>query len=128
MKKILIAAAILFVGIAAFALTANIIVLVAAAMFLPFDRTISAGLVLGAALYYVYLRILPHTVTAQLEAARDGRTTTGALFFVRMLVLALPLLLAAKFPQHLNIFAAFMPLFVNHLVTFAVYGRREAMA
>ena len=102
------------------------IVLVAAAMFLPFDRTISAVLVLGAALYYVYLRILTHTVTAQLEAARDGRTTTGALFFVRMLVL--PLLLAAKFPQHLNIFAAFMPLFVNHLVTFAVYGRREAMA
>lgn len=93
-----------------------------AAVALPFDHTITLSLVLGTALYYVYLRVLTHTVTAQLEAARTGTAAIPLGFFVRMAALALPLLIAAKFPEHFNIIAAFAPLFINHLVTFAVYG------
>ena len=98
------------------------IVLAAAAAFLFFDRTIAFGLLLGIAFYYLYLRVLTTTVTAQLEAALQERNTAQTGFLLRMLVLALPLLIAAKFQQHFNILAAFAPLFINHILTFVIYG------
>ena len=105
-----------------------VIVCAMAVVFVSIDLTVSLGLLMGVALYYVYLRVLTHTVTAQLEAARTGTGGIPAGFFVRMLALALPLLVAAKFPQHFNVFAAFAPLFINHIVTFVIYGRKEAAA
>ena len=105
-----------------------VIVLAMAVVFMPIDRAVSMSLVLGIALYYVYLRVLTHTVTAQLEAARQSRSAIPFGFFARMLVLALPLLIAAKFPQQLNILAAFAPLFICQIVGFVLYGWRGELA
>jgi hypothetical protein len=104
------------------------IVAAMAVIAMPLDHTVTLGLILGAALYYVYLLVLTRTVTAQLEAARAGTSANPFAFFVRMAALALPLLIAAKFPEHFSILAAFAPLFINHIVTFVVYGRKEAAA
>ncbi|MCR4871397.1 MAG: hypothetical protein K5859_08890 [Atopobiaceae bacterium] len=99
------------------------IVLAAAALALPFDRTIAASLIMGIAFLYVYLRVLTSTVTAQLEAATGaGRMPSAVGFLLHMLVLALPLLIAARFQEHFNILAAFAPLFINHIATFIIYG------
>lgn len=100
-------------------------VLAAAAVFLFYDRTVSLGLLLGAALYYVYLLVLTKTVTAQLSAAAGNRKPPSAGFAVRIIVLASPLLIAARFPQHLNLYAAFAPLFINHILTYILYARGE---
>lgn len=104
------------------------IVLVAAMAFLPVDHTISRGLVLGIALYFVYLLLLTKTVTMQLEAALKNRRSFFVGFLPRMVVLALPLAIAAKNPQSVNICAAFAPLFINHLVTYAIFSREERAA
>lgn len=101
------------------------LVLAAAALFLFYDRTVSLGLLLGAALYYVYLLVLTKTVTAQLSAAIGNKRPFPAGFAVRVIVLASPLLIAARFPQHFNLFAAFAPLFINHFLTYILYARGE---
>lgn len=104
------------------------LVLAAASLFLFYDRTVSLGLLLGAVLYYVYLLVLTATVTAQLSAASGNRTPPSAGFAVRIVVLASPLLIAARFPQHFNLFAACAPLFINHLLTYILYARGERAA
>ena len=104
------------------------IVLVAAAVFLPFDRSVAGGLMLGISLYYVYLLILTKTVTLQLEAALDNRRSFIVGYLPRIIVLALPLIIAAKYPQSFNIYAAFAPLFINHVVTYLLYSRKEVAA
>ena len=107
------------------------IVLAVAILALPSDRTISYGLILGIGLYPIYLLILTRTVTAQLDAAA-GRGTISpaipALFLLRVVVLAAPLLIASKLPQYFNILAAFAPLFLNHILTYILYGRKEVAA
>lgn len=101
------------------------VVLAAAALFLSHDRTVSLGLLLGAVLYYVYLLVLTATVTAQLSAAAGNRGPFPAGFAVRIIILASPLLIAARFPQHFNLYAAFAPLFINHILTYILYARGE---
>lgn len=104
------------------------IVLAAAAAFLPFDRTVSLGLLLGIGSYYVYLHVLTATVTLQLNAA-SGRSVSFPLgYLLRMAILALPLFMAVRHPEYLNVFAAFASLMVNHIMTFVLYGRKESVA
>ena len=105
-----------------------VLVLIAAAVSLPIDRTVSMGLLLGIALYFLYLQVLSRTVTAQLEAAVTGRGAIPMGFFLRMAVLAAPLLIAAFNQDRFNILAAFAPLFINHIVTFVLYAREEPAA
>jgi hypothetical protein len=107
------------------------IVLAVAILALPSDRTISFGLILGIGLYPIYLLILTRTVTAQLDAAAGrgtGSPAIPALFLLRVAVLAAPLLIAAKLPQYFNILATFAPLFLNHILTYILYGRKEVAA
>lgn len=104
------------------------VVLVAAAVALPHDRTVACSLVLGIALYYVYLRVLTSTVTAQLDAAVAGSRPSALGYPLRMVALALPLLLAAMRPDLFNVLGAFAPLFLNHILTFVIYGVRGSAA
>jgi|GEM_PF-5920044 len=104
------------------------IVLAAAAVFSPFDRTITFSLLLGIALYYVYLIVLNRSVTMQLDALLQNRRPPFPGFFLRMVVLALPLFIAVKFQEQFNILAAFAPLFINHIMTFILYAREEPAA
>ena len=104
------------------------IVLAMAAFFAPFDRTVSLAMLMGIGLYYVYLLVLNHTVSAQLEAALKGAAVYKPGFVLRVLVLALPLLVAARHPEHFNILAAFAPLFICQIVGFVLYGWRGELA
>lgn len=104
------------------------IVLVAAAISCLYDRTVALGLLLGIALYYVYLVVLTKTATAQLAAAPGSKRPHQLGFVLRVAVLALPLFIAARHQQHFNLIAAFIPLFINHLLTYALYAREGQLA
>lgn len=100
-----------------------VIVLVVAAAFCRHDRTVALGLLLGISLYFVYLLVLTKTATAQLGAAPGSTMPHHLGFVLRLAVLALPLFIAARHQQHFSIVAAFVPLFVNHIVTYLLYAR-----
>lgn len=104
------------------------IVLAAAVIAVPLDRTVACSLVLGIALYGAYLVVLAKTVALQLEGGFGAGPLLYLGFVLRVAVLALPLVAAVRHPEHLSLLAACVPLFVGHLVTFALYGRKEAAA
>ena len=82
----------------------GILAALASLICLYFDYRISTGIVIGLLSSYLYFYIL--NMQFKIE---DGKMNKGGVlgYFIRIAVIALPLLLACLMPQYFNIFGAF---------------------
>ncbi|MBR2802132.1 MAG: hypothetical protein IKE21_06030 [Erysipelotrichaceae bacterium] len=85
-------------------------------------RTVSAGIILGLAFYGVYLLLLTFSVSRMLEDRSSEGSAYVLLYVLRILLLGLPLLCGALFPDIFNIFGAFGAILLNKIVTVILYG------
>lgn len=88
---------------------AGIAIVISAIIFYFINYTVSVGLVVGYLFSLVYLGILTLSIKL-LGSEQPNGLLVGLGAFLRMLVLALPLLLAGLFPQRMNIFGVFFGL------------------
>lgn len=106
---------------------AIIIITICAIGFLFYDYTVSTGMVLGLATYYIYLRFMSYNVTGLLEQESAGKGTLILMHLADIAILILPLLIASLLPQYFNIFGVFAGLIINRLLLFVIYGQKRKM-
>ncbi len=103
----------------------SVIIALAAVVFLFFDKTISFGLLLGQLFYILYLLVLTKMVDAVLGTASGGISKVSLGFVLRIVLLALPMVIAALFPETFNLFAVFGSMFLNRVMLLILYARGE---
>ncbi len=103
----------------------SVVVAILAVVFLFFDRSVSFGLLLGQLFYFLYLVVLTRMVDAVLETAAGGISKVSLGFVLRIVLLALPMVIAALFPEIFNLFAVFGSMFLNRVMLLILYARGE---
>lgn len=103
----------------------GVLALIASVVCLIFDWRISTGIIIGLLSSYLYFYIL--NVEFKIE---DGQISKGGIlgFFLRILVIALPLFIACVLPNVFNIFGAFAGVMIFRIIMMIVfYKERENM-
>lgn len=104
-------------------IVSSIVGFIASLICLFFDWKISTGILIGliSSLVYFYLLIKSYKIN------EDGSLHKGsglALIF-RILVLALPLLIACLLPDYFNVFGAFGGVMVFRLITYVYFFKQK---
>lgn len=84
-----------------------------------FNWRISTGIIIGLLSSYLYFYIL----NMSFKVKEDGTISKGNIlgFFIRILTLALPLLIAFLYPNIFNIFGAFAGVMVFRIVMIVIF-------
>lgn len=104
-------------------LYSGIISVVASLICLFFDWRISSGIMIGVLSSFLYFYIL----NINFKINEDGNISKGGVFgyFARILVLAVPLLIACLLPDIFNIFGAFAGVMVFRIIMMFMFFIRK---
>ena len=99
-----------------------IVCLLASVVAAFFNWRISTGIIIGAVSSVIYLLLLNATFKI-----KDGKISKGGVvgFFARILVLALPLLIACLLPNYFNVFAVFGAIMVFRIIMMIMFFRTK---
>ena len=100
----------------------SIICVIASTVATFFDWRISTGIIIGALASMLYLIVLNKTFRIE-----NGQMSKGGAigFILRILIIALPLLIAALIPNYFNIFGAFGGVMVFRIVMMIVFYKTK---
>lgn len=100
-------------------LYSGIITIVASLICIYFDWRISSGIIIGALSSFLYFYIL----NMNFKINEDGNISKGGIlgYFIRILVLAIPLLIACLMPNVFNIFGAFAGVMLFRIVMIVMF-------
>lgn len=100
-------------------LYSGVVSLLASAICFYFDWRISTGIIIGVLSSFIYFYIL----NMNFKINEDGNISKGGIlgYFIRIIVLALPLLIACLFPNVFNIFGAFGGIMLFRLVMIIMF-------
>lgn len=103
-------------------LYSGIISILASVVCAFFNWRISTGIIIGALSSFLYFFILNENFKVE-----DGKMTKGGIFgfFIRIIVLALPLLIACLLPEYFNIFGAFGGVMLFRIVMIVIFLKEK---
>lgn len=104
-------------------LYSGIISVIASIICAFFNWTISTGVIIGALSSFVYFYIL----NMNFKINEDGNISKGGVlgYFIRLIVLALPLLIACLLPNVFNIFGAFAGIMLFRIVMIIMFFTKK---
>ena len=104
-------------------ITSGIVCLIASLVCLFFNWKISTGIIIGLISSLVYFLLLNKTF----KVKEDGSFSKGGIiaFLLRIVILALPLLIACLLPNIFNIFGAFAGILLFRIVMIVFFFREK---
>lgn len=100
-------------------LYSGILTVIASVICAYFNWTIATGIIIGALSSFIYFYIL----NLNFKINDDGNISKGGVlgYFIRIIVLALPLLVSCLFPKYFNIFGAFGGIMLFRIVMIVMF-------
>ena len=90
------------------------VALAVSVVFLFYDRTVSAGILLGFICSQLYVQLLIKDIDGLIAGARASRIAQP----LRMILLALPMLAGCLYPKRINVFGAFAGLMIPKVMLY----------